>query len=428
MIFKEWLKWIKSVPWSFKWFLLLILIRPISDAFYYLKDISILISPPNIIAVLTIPFVFLSITTGKRPGIRSGLSYIDLIVIMWGTLVLMNAMSLFFVLDDFTALEYFLRSIIPFAIYVYARFFVRSMQHLYIILLTALISALIPAGMFLLELVIGPFGTQLTRGSVLRYHGLYADIFHYSIYSLFAFLICGYLYMGPGMSKSGQLLSGKRYIFIVLFILVVLLQIAHITTTIIFLTLFLLFIYTNKEINFFKISFITISIGAIIFVLFSDNIQGVVDPMIEREIGILQGEREISQFGHGRVGRIINYQETWNEQPLAAKILGMGFSNIPNKRGWFGGAIHNEYMRSLYTAGVFGFIGYILLLIIGFIKARKFPSPERYLFYGLLIMVVLYSFTMLPMLYYNLLYIFMPALAFLAHTSNMTKKEIQEYL
>jgi len=428
MIFKEWFKWIKNVPWSFKWFLLLILIRPVADTFYYIKDTSIILSPPNIIAALTIPLVFLSTTTGKRSGVRSGMSYIDLIVIVWGGLVFMNGVTLFLDLEFLSALETFLRSTIPFAIYLFARVFVRSMQHLYIILLTALFAALIPAVMFLLELIVGPFGTQITRGSIVRYHGLYADIFHYSIYSLFAFLICGYLYMGPGKSKSGQLLSGRRYIFIVLFILVMLLQIAHITTTIIFLTLFLLFIYTNKEINFFKISFITISIGAIIFVLFSDNIQGVVDPMIEREIGILQGEREISQFGHGRVGRIINYQETWNEQPLAAKILGMGFSNIPNKSGWFGGAIHNEYMRSLYTAGVFGFIGYILLLIIGFIKARKFPSPERYLFYGLLIMVVLYSFTMLPMLYYNLLYIFMPALAFLAHTSNMTKKEIQEYL
>src|SRR5690625_5667186 len=86
------------------------------------------------------------------------------------------------------------------------------MQHLYFILLTALFAALIPAIMFMLELIIGPFGTQITRGNIVRYHGLYADVFHYSIYSMFVFIIGGFLYLGPGKSKGGTLLSGKIYI------------------------------------------------------------------------------------------------------------------------------------------------------------------------------------------------------------------------
>src|SRR5690625_3767592 len=110
MIYIEWVKWINNIQWSFKWFLLLILIRPVADTFYYSKDTSIILSPPNIIAALTIPLVFLSTTTGRRSGVRSGMSYIDLIVIVWGGLVFMNGVTLFLDLEFLSALETFLRS------------------------------------------------------------------------------------------------------------------------------------------------------------------------------------------------------------------------------------------------------------------------------------------------------------------------------
>lgn len=428
MIFKEWFSWIYNVRWSIKWFLLLILIRPVVDVFYFLKDISILYSPPILVAALTPLLVLLSIAIGKRQGVRTGFSFLDLVVGIWAGIIIINSLSLFSELDIFIWADIVLRLTIPFFIYLFARFFVRSMQHLYFILITTLVAALFPAFMFITELIVGPFGTQITRGSVVRYHGLYADIFNYAIYSMFAFIIGGFLYMGPGSSKNGQLLSGKKYIFLVLFILVVLLQIAHVTTVIIFLGLFTLFIYLSKEVNIMKVSFVAITIGILTFTLFSSDIQRVVGPMIDREIGILKGERRIELLGHGRLGRIIDYQEVWDRQPAYAKVFGMSFSYVQDKEDWFGGSIHNEYFRSLYTGGIIGLISYLLLLILGFIKARKFPASERYLFYSLLILVSLYSFTMLPMLYYNLLYIFMPAMAYLAHTSNLSKRELRNAL
>src|SRR5690625_6072512 len=86
--------------------------------------------------------------------------------------------------------------------------------------------------------------------------------------------------------------------------------------------------------------------------------------MIDREIGILKGERDIELLGHGRIGRIIDYQEVWSQQPAYAKIFGMSFSYVSDKEDWFGGSIHNEYLRSLYTGGVIGFLAFILLLLI----------------------------------------------------------------
>src|SRR5690625_842732 len=428
MIFKEWFKWIYNARWSIKWFLLLILIRPVADIFYFLKDVSIFLSPPIWLAVLT-PFCgFLSLAFGKKEGERTGLSYIDAIILIWGGIVTINGFNLYSELDFIAASDVFLRSTIPFFIYLYARVFIRSMQHLYFILLTALFAALIPAIMFMLELIIGPFGTQITRGNIVRYHGLYADVFHYSIYSMFVFIIGGFLYLGPGKSKGGTLLSGKIYIGMVFFILVVLLQVAHITTFITFLALLVLFIYLNKEVNFLKVSLVAFTVGIMVIVLFSDDIERVVGPMLDREIGVLKGERRIELLGHGRLGRIIDYQEVWDRQPAYAKVFGMSFSYVQDKEDWFGGAIHNEYLRSLYTGGLFGIFGFILLLLIALWKSRRFPAPERFLFYSLSIMVVLYSFSMLPMLYYNLLYLFMPAMAYLSHTSSITKRELRNAL
>lgn len=428
MIFKEWFNWIYNAPWSIKWFILLILIRPVVDVFYFVKDISIFLSPPIIVAALTPFLVLISIGIGKKNRIRTGLSYIDLVVCIWAGIILLNSISLLDELDVILWLDVILRLIIPFFIYLYSRVFVRSLQHLYFILITTLIAALFPAVMFVLELIVGPFGTQITRGSILRYHGLYADIFNYAIYCMFAFIIGGFLYMGPGRTKTAKLLSGKKYILIVLFILVVLLHIAHVTTFIIFMVLVFIFIYLNKEVNILKVGFVTLTISIIIYSLFSSDIQRVVGPMIDREIGILKGERNIELLAHGRLGRIIDYQEVWRQQPVYAKVFGMSFSYIHDKGDWFGGSIHNEYIRSLYTGGIIGLISYLIFLFLGFIKARKFPASERFLFYSLLILVSLYSFTMLPMLYYNLLYIFMPAMAYLSHTSNLSKREIRQIL
>src|SRR5437016_327172 len=53
MSFSEWKYWFRSLPWSLRWFPLLILIRPLVDNFYYLKNVSPVLSPLYIVGVLT---------------------------------------------------------------------------------------------------------------------------------------------------------------------------------------------------------------------------------------------------------------------------------------------------------------------------------------------------------------------------------------
>src|SRR5690625_7080563 len=114
--------------------------------------------------------------------------------------------------------------------------------------------------------------------------------------------------------------------------------------------------------------------------IFWNESQSVAKPRIEREIAIRKGERVIELLGNGRIGRIIDYQEVWSQQPAYAKIFGMSFSYVSDKEDWFGGSIHNEYLRRLYTGGVIGLLAFILLLLIALWKSRKYPDSERYLF------------------------------------------------
>src|SRR5690625_3657468 len=140
MIFKEWFKWIYNVPWSLKWFLLLILVRPVVDTLYFLKDVSIFLSPLIWIAALTPVLVFLSLTLGKKQSIKTGFSYIDLMMVIWVGVVLINTLQLYFEMDVLTASDIFLRSTIPYFIYFYSRYFMRSMRHLYFFVRSALFS------------------------------------------------------------------------------------------------------------------------------------------------------------------------------------------------------------------------------------------------------------------------------------------------
>src|SRR5690625_2391645 len=103
MIFKEWFKWIYNARWSIKWLLLLILIRPVADIFYFLKDVSIFLSPQIWLAVLTPFCVFLSLAFGKKEGERTGLSYIDAIILIWGGIVTINGFNLYSELDFIAA-------------------------------------------------------------------------------------------------------------------------------------------------------------------------------------------------------------------------------------------------------------------------------------------------------------------------------------
>ena len=118
MKFKNWKIWLKSKPWILKWFIILVLLRPIIDNLFFLKNISPFLSPLYIVGVLTPILVIIAITKTPKPQ-RSSL---DKYFKIWSFFV---AIGIFFVIlfDPLSmdSLEYLLKLSIPIYIYFFAR-------------------------------------------------------------------------------------------------------------------------------------------------------------------------------------------------------------------------------------------------------------------------------------------------------------------
>ncbi|HRZ78170.1 MAG TPA: hypothetical protein P5248_12420, partial [Bacteroidales bacterium] len=56
---REWKHWVRSKPWALRWFIYLVLLRPVIDNLYYLKHVSPFLSPLYIVGVLS-PLLALS--------------------------------------------------------------------------------------------------------------------------------------------------------------------------------------------------------------------------------------------------------------------------------------------------------------------------------------------------------------------------------
>ncbi|NQX99249.1 MAG: hypothetical protein HRT73_15430, partial [Flavobacteriales bacterium] len=75
---------------------------------------------------------------------------------------------------------------------------------------------------------------------------------------------------------------------------------------------------------------------------------------------------------------------------------------------------HNDYVRILFLSGYFGLFYYLLLLIMFYKKAKKLESATRFLAFGVLGILMLYSVSIVPTYYPPFMYIVMSVFAFVA--------------
>ena len=91
MEYKDWKLWIGSLPWHLKWFVILVLIRPIVDNFYYLKNISPVLSPLYFVGITT-PILCVIALINYR---KKDYSVFDLLYGIWGLLMLISLFFMF---------------------------------------------------------------------------------------------------------------------------------------------------------------------------------------------------------------------------------------------------------------------------------------------------------------------------------------------
>ena len=76
------------------------------------------------------------------------------------------------------------------------------------------------------------------------------------------------------------------------------------------------------------------------------------------------------------------------------------------------GGMHSDYVRVIFLSGILGFIFYMLFLLNLLMRARKIAIPERFLVFGGVGTVMLYSVSTNPLLYFPLLYCVFPIMAY----------------
>ncbi len=408
MTFKAWKHWFYHLPWSLRWFVVLVLLRPAIDNFYFLKEISPFLSPLYIVGVLTPFLAIFSLSRLKRPIASS----LDIYFKFWSILIILSV--IFLLVEDpesLRTLELLFKLTLPVYLYFYLRAFIRSKEDLDGILFTFLYSCILVSVLFLYELIINPIRIEYSRGQE-RIMGNFADVMNYATYLTFGLLVCGYYYFHPGKNKS--FLQKNRNILLVFILGVLMLfKINHVATFVVFLALFglfFLFLLQRKQVG---ILFFLMAGGLVLYSFGAgESVTKRVNPLIETDLAVYEGDRAERFLLHGRVGRWQYIFEDYGDNPVAAILLGLP---LRLKGPYFGLAIsaHNDFIRILLLTGIVGLASYLAILYNLYRKIRYLWQHDRFLGYGALLIVVIYSVTLTPTMYANMLYVVFAIFAYM---------------
>lgn len=406
MRFRIWRIWLGSKPWSLRWFAYLILIRPIIDNFYFLKDISPLLSPLYWAGLLTPIFCIPAIIRSSYHPNR-----IHRLFNIWSVLIVLNTLFIILLpIDLISMLQWVLKLTMPIYLFFFLRIFIRDKKDLTGLLTTFMYATGIAALLLLYELLVQPIKIVYSRG-LERIQGGYADVMNYAIYLTFGFLILSYFYFTSKLKRSSLKIS-------LLFLMVAgalcmagLVGISHIASYIVFAVILLLFL-TSSARRFGYVTFIVGSLIMVIMYLYGEKFyEKNIDPLAAKEVEVVKGTRNESQMFHGRMARWEYGWETFKNSEVTAWLFGYPTS-LKDPLFNISIGIHNDYLRIFYFTGIIGICTYILFLFSIWRRRKFLQMPEKYLLYGSFIILLLYSVTTTPTFYANFLYILLAIFAY----------------
>ena len=408
MRFKDWKIWIKSKPWILKWFILLVLLRPIIDNLYFLKEISPFLSPLYIVGVLTPIIVVYVLAKFPKPKKSSFDKYFKI----WSFFLLVGILFVI-IFDPLSkdSFEFLLKLSLPIYLYFFVRVFIQNKRDLEGVLTTFLYSGGFVAVLLLYELLFGAIRIVESRGME-RLQGSFGDVVSYGIYLSFCFLIAGYFYF----SKKGEISKPKRMRLLVIvggLSLLTLFNIHHVASYTTFVAILLLFMVFNFRGN--KGGALVLSLlFFLMFYLFGQSIiEEKITPLLQTDISVYEGEKGSEKLLHGRVGRWTVMLDKFTDQNAFAQFFGYPLT-LTRSYHYVGVGSHNDYIRILFLSGYFGLFYYLVLLIVFFKKAKKLEYSIKFLAFGTLGILMLFSISIVPTYYPPFMYIVMSVFAFVA--------------
>ena len=412
MTYKQWKAYWKKAPWTTKWFAIFILLRPIVDNFYQLKEISIFLSPIYILGVLT---PVLAVYAGSAMKKKNPGSPADDLMRFWLFLIGVNCIVLLLGHFTFDNLGDCIKYVTPPLIFFYLRKAINNREDLHFMLLTFLYSCIFPFLMMYFEILVHPITPEYAsagRGGGARIRGEYADSMNYAIFLVGSFMVYSYFFLNDVYSKAKEKTTSVTRLAIWFVIcLVGIISLRHVSTWGVFLSLIVVLLYFNSQ-NLKGMVFV-IFIAAIILPFFADQIyQDQIRPLIEKEFSVISGDKDVSYAFDGRMSRWQKYFEIWDKYPYLSHVVGVGFSGGDEAVVMIGGGMHNDYIRILFLTGFLGVGAYVLFFLFLLWRRKFMRVPERFLLIGSVAIFMLYSISAVPTLYGGIFSLCFPVFCF----------------
>jgi O-antigen ligase len=392
---KVWYHWVSTLPWRYKWFVILILIRPFIDQYYELKRITPIFSPLYWAGILTILFsiiVSISIKTDRsttRPY---------KIFLFWSILYIL-ALVLNFTFKNIWSMgtiAIFMKYITFVFLFFFLTRFVRTDREVLGIITTFLYSCLI-----IIILII--------RSGNFKIIGLYDTVQNIAFYISLGYIANTFLYLKKSSQGQREL---WRYFLGLTIVLASFISLQHIATIAIVLVITMIFLYYSRKISLF------VMLSSMVFILvfwslFGNQIvEDYVAPQLNTELEALKGEKETARMFHGRMSRWeVFIPMFFNLNPIA-----IGFGSAYGLESDFDllleSNIHNDYFRIMLASGIVGLLVYLYFLFLIFRRARFMKTAERFLVTSSIAVVLLYSVTAYPTIYTSVMYVTLSVFAF----------------
>lgn len=410
---REWKSWVRSKPWALRWFIYLVLLRPVIDNLYYLKHVSPFLSPLYIVGVLS-PLLALGALLRFRMRFNTPA---DRVFRLWSIMLLIISIAMLILWGpNLVTLSNVLKFIMPAYLYFFLRTLVQGRRDLEGLIRTFMYSLVIVLAIFFYELFLGPIRITESRG-LTRYQGNFGDVFNYGLYISFGLIFLAYHQLQAGRYRFN--LRGLLRLTMILGIgVLVLLRINHAATLIVFSSITLIFIYYLTRRNALPIVLMVL-MGALMFQYKGDQLfEENVNPLFEKEFQVLSGDVNEEQLFHGRYGRWQYYLDYYNSRDIISRTLSVPLFN-PHDPVFLttGGGSHNDYIRIGMYSGLLGLFLYLLFHWRVFRLRTRLPAEDRFLVGSALLMVLLYSITLTPTLYAPLLYMLYAIFAYAVRES-----------
>lgn len=284
--------------------------------------------------------------------------------------------------------------------------FIKNSNDFLGILFSFFLSTIIPAFIFFFELFVRPIKLIQTRGFQ-RLEGAFADVLNYSIYCSCAILIAFYFYLRSkkGVRRQKNLIT---LIIVLSIVLLALVRINHMATYGVVAAIFAFFLIASigKGRSLALIFFLMTTI--FVFYQLRNDFEERFSKSYESELSVIKGERGTEQAFHGRAHRWLEFSDYLAKSPFYYYVIGVSSASDPESQKFFGGWMHNDYLRLFAYTGFIGLICYLGFMFYVFLKSRKFPTPEKFLIRSTVAMILLYSMSTLPSLYFPLLLVVVP--------------------